>query len=167
MKKLLSIVLFLGIFFSEIHGQKGSISVMLGPSMSFVIANENFSYYFKNGIGGIVQTGFSVSKLGSVVANYSIYEIGSKHSTTGNLTQSFLKFGFNSFFSNSRFFFQADAGLSFNSDNKGFVIGIAPGYSIKLSERSAIDIFPSINQVFGSSSNTWVFANIGYRVKIK
>jgi hypothetical protein len=164
---LIAIFLVSVVFSLNIYGQKGTISVTLGPSGSFVLANQNFSYYYKNGMGGIVQASFGVSKLGSVIANYSYYKIGTRHSTTGNMKLNCLKLGFHSFFSNSMFFFQADGGLVFNGDDKNFIVGISPGYSLKLSQKSSIDFFPSINQVFGNSSNTWLFANIGYRLKLK
>lgn len=138
--------------------------------MSFPISNKNFSYYFKNGIGGSLQINFGVSRLGSITTNFTYFSIRSKQPGIMNMSLSFFKGGYSTNFSNSRFFLSCDAGLAMDGSkniesSKNFIIGASTGYSFKVTNRSVIDIFPAYNQIFGGSNNNmWLTANVLYRV---
>ena len=62
--------------------QKGSVWLSGGPSMGFAVSNKNFSYYYKNGIGGNLQANFGTAQLGSVTAHLSYLSFGAKKFTS-------------------------------------------------------------------------------------
>lgn len=150
--------------------QKGSVWLSGGPSLGFAVSNKNFSYYYKNGVGGNLQANFGVARLGSITAHLSYLSFGAKNlPVTDASSSTLLKAGYQTYFSNSGFFVGADAGFSFYgygifSGRTRFVAGATVGYSFKIVKKNYIDIFPSYNQVFSTpNNNKWLMANICYR----
>jgi len=168
MKKLL-FVSFLGIFISSYTFSQKGLSVGVGPSLGFPVSNSNFSYYFKNGVGGSLQANFGVSKLGSITANVLFISIGAKHLPVTKTSLTMIKMGYRTSFLNSNFFVGADAGLArYGSGTSHFVIGGTAGYSFKVSKASYIEVFPSYSQIVGTGNNRmWLTANFLYRVSFK
>ena len=72
--------------------QKGSVWLSGGPSMGFAVSNKNFSYYYKNGIGGNLQANFGTAQLGSVTAHLSYLPVTDASSST------LLKAGYQTYF---------------------------------------------------------------------
>lgn len=171
MKKLLT-VLIIGILnFSEGLSQQGVHSLGAGPAMGFPAFNQNFSYYYKNGMGGALQANFGVTKLGSVTVHFIHLSIGDKQPPVSKTSLTFFKAGYRTHFLDSRFFVGADAGLaeygSFNLANGNLVLGGTIGYSFKVSKSSYIDLFPSYNQILGTGNNSmWLTANVLYRFNL-
>jgi hypothetical protein len=168
-KKLFSTTIGSIFFVFLAFGQREYISIGLGPSLGIPVANKNFSYYFKNGIGGSSQANFGVSKLGSITINVLYVSIGAKRlPVTGNGSLTVIKTGYKTHFLNSRIFVGADAGIAkYGSGSSHFVIGGNAGYSFKISQKSYIDLFPSYNQIFGTGNNRmWLFTNILYRISL-
>ncbi len=150
--------------------QKGVFSVGVGPAMGFPVSNKNFSYYYKNGVGGSLQANFGVSKLGSITTNILYISMGPKHFPVINkISLTLIKVGYRTNFSDSRFFADANAGLArYGSGSSYFVIGGTVGYSFKISKRSYIDLFPSYSQIFGTGNNRmWLTINALYRFDLK
>ena len=169
MKKLLFIS-FISIFISSFtFSQKGAFFVGVGPSAGFPVSNNNFSYYYKNGFGGSLQTNFGVSKLGSVTINVLYISIGAKNPPVHKTSLRLIKIGYRTGFLNSRFFVSADEGLArYGSGTNFIVFGGTAGYSFKISKEACIDLFPSYNQIIGTGFNRmWLTANVLYCVNLK
>ncbi len=169
MKKQLLISGVFILILSNTYCQKGSFFVGIGPSIGFPFSNKNFSYYYKNGIGGSLQSSFGVSKLGSITISVLYVSIGAKHPPVTKSSLTLMKAGYRTNFSDSRFFVGTDAGLArYSSGSSHFVISGMAGYSFKISKKAYIDLFPSYNQIIGSLSNgRWLTANILYRFNLK
>lgn len=170
MKKIVISTVISLIVFYPAFCQKGIYSIGLGPSVGFPWFNKNFSYYYKNGIGGFLQTNFGVAKLGSVTANILLLSIGAENlPVTNNLSLTMIKVGYKTNFLNSGFFTSADAGLArYGSGSSNFVIGGIVGYSFEFSKDSYIDLFPSYSLILGTGNNNmWLTANILYRISFK
>jgi hypothetical protein len=149
--------------------QKGTVFLGLGPTAGFPVSNNNFSYYYKNGFGGSLQSGFGVSKLGSITIYASYISIGAKHPSVTKSSLTLTKIGYRTNFSDSRFFVSSDAGIAqYGSGSRRFVISGTAGYSFKISNKTYIDLFPSYNQIIGTLSNSrWLTANILYRFNLR
>ncbi len=169
MKKILTTTAICIIVCSQLIAQKGVFSIGVGPSMAVPVSNNNFSYYFKNGIGGSLQANFGVSKLGSITTNVLYVFIGAKNQPVTKTSLRLIKFGYRTNFLNSGFFVGTDAGLArYGSGSSHFVIGGTIGYSFKISKASYIDLFPSFSYISGTGSNrTWLTANVLYRFNLK
>ena len=170
MKKILFIVFISLMFFFQADAQKGTHSVGIGPSLGIPVSNKNFSYYYKNGIGGSLQANFGLTKLGSVTANVLFVSIGAKNlPITSKNSLTLIKVGYRTNFSDSRFFVSADGGLAnYRKGSKYFIVAAAVGYSFKISKGSYIDLFPSYAHILKTPSNSiWLTANILYRLNIK
>ncbi len=170
MKKIVTSLVIVFMFCSQVFCQKEGYSVGLGPSVGFPVFNNNFSYYYKNGIGGSVLANFGVSKLGSITANILFISIGTKQlliTTKSSLT--LIKVGYKTNFLKSGFFVGADAGLAkYRSGSNNFVVGGTIGYSFKVSKGSYFDLFPSYNLILGTGNNNmWLTANVLYRFNLK
>lgn len=156
--------------YAQAFCQKGVISIGVGPSLGFPVANSNFSYYYKNGVGGSLQANFGVSKLGSITTNITYLSIGAKNlPVTGVGSLKFVKVGYRTSFLNSKFFAGADAGIApYGSGNSYFVIGGSVGYSFKISKKSYIDFFPTYSKIFRTPGNArWLTVNVLYRLNSK
>jgi hypothetical protein len=148
--------------------QKGTFFLGLGPTAGFPVSNNNFSYYYKNGIGGSLQSSFGVSKLGSITIYASYISIGAKNPPVTKTSLYFFKTGYRTNFTDSRFFVSTDAGVARYSGSVHFVLGGLVGYSFKISNKTYIDLFPSYNQIIGTLSNSrWLTANILYRFNLR
>ena len=170
MKKILTASVISLMVCSQAFCQKGVFSIGVGPSIGFPVSNKNFSYYFKNGIGGSLQANFGVSKLGSITTNVLFVSIGAKQlPVTNKSSLTLIKTGYRTNFLNSGFFVGADAGLARYSSGSGhFVIGGTAGYSFKISKGSYIDLFPTYSQIFGTlNNNMWLTTNVLYRFNLK
>lgn len=170
MKKVLITSVICIIVYSQAFCQKGVFSIGVGPTMGFPVSNKNFSYYYKNGIGGSLMANFGVSKLGSITTNILYISMGAKNPPVINkISLTLIKVGYRTNFSDSRFFTGADAGLAkYGSGSSHFVIGGMVGYSFKISKGSYIDLFPSYSQIFGTGNNRmWLTANVLYRFDLK
>lgn len=166
MKKKVIISVLCLITYHQVLCQKGEISIGIGPSFGLPVFNKNFSYYYKNGIGGSVQAMFSVSKLGSITTNVLFISIGAKNlPVTTNSSLILAKAGYRTNFSDSRFFVGADGGLAkYRSGVSKFIISGTVGYSFRISKNSFIDLFPSYNLILKTGSNSmWLNANVLYR----
>jgi hypothetical protein len=171
MKNLLTVLIIVILNFSEGLSQQGVHSLGAGPAIGFPVSNQNFTYYYKNGMGGSLQANFGVTKLGSVTVHFIHLSIGAKQPPVSKTSLTFLKAGYRTRFLNSGFFVGADAGLaeygSFKLANSNFVLGGTVGYSFKISKGSYIDLFPSYNQILGTLSNSmWLNANVLYRINL-
>lgn len=170
MKKTLFLV-FIGLIFSfQVNAQKGTHSVGIGPSFGIPVSNKNFSYYYKNGIGGSFQANFGLTKLGSITANISFLSIAAKNlPVTNKSSLTLIKGGYRTNFSDSHFFIGADAGLAkYLKGSNYFVVGAAVGYSFKISKGSYIDLFPSYNYILGTGNNKmWLTTNALFRFNLK
>ena len=156
-------------FFFQADAQKGTHSVGIGPSLGIPVSNKNFSYYYKNGIGGSLQANFGLTKLGSVTANVLFVSIGAKNlPVTSKTSLTLIKVGYRTNFSDSRFFVSADGGLAnYLKGSKYFVVAATVGYSFKISKGSYIDLFPSYTHILRTPSNSiWLTANVLYRFNI-
>ena len=170
MKKIVATSVISLMVCTQVFCQKGGYSVGLGPSLGFPVFNNNFSYYYKNGIGGSVQANFAVSKLGSITTNVLLISIGAKNlPVTNKSSLTLIKAGYKTNFLNSGFFVGIDAGLArYGSGNSNFVIGGTVGYTFTVSKRSYIDLFPSYNRILGTGNNNmWLTANVLYRFNLK
>ena len=150
--------------------QKGIITIGAGPVMGFPVSNKNFSYYYKNGIGGSLQANIGMTKLGSITTKVFFLSMGAKKPpVTEKTSLTIIKGGYRTNFSDSRFFVDADAGFAkYGSGNGHFVIGGTVGYSFEISKGSYIDLFPSYSQIFGTGSNRmWLTAHVLYRFSLK
>lgn len=148
---------------------KRGFSIGVGPSHGLPVSNSNFSYYWKNGLGGTLQAQIGVTKLGSLVTNVSIINSAAKNlPVTNSVSLKLIKVGYRTNFSDSRFFVCADAGLAqYGSGSSHFVIGGTIGYTFKIFKGSYIDLFPTYNNIFGTGFNKqWLITNVIYRFNL-
>lgn len=169
MKKQLLLPVILILSISDTYCQKGSFFAGLGPSVGFPFSNRNFSYYYKNGIGGSVQSNIGISKLGSITVTVLYFSIGAENPPVFKTSLTLIKAGYRTNFTDSRFFMLADAGLArYGSSSSNFVIGGTVGHSFKISKKVYIDLFPSYNQIIGTLNNSrWLTANILCRFDLR
>lgn len=167
-KQLLISIVFISIF-SNAFCQKGSLFVGLGPAIGFPFSNKNFSYYYKNGIGGSLHSNIGIAKLGSIIISVQHISIGAEHPPVSKTSLTMIKTGYRTNFSGSKFFASTDAGLArYGSGSSHFVIGGTVGYSFKISKKAYIDLFPTYNQIIGTLTNgMWLTANILCRFNLK
>ena len=177
MKKL-SVLLFC--FFSFFaNGQKGTNSLGIGVKMRFPFSQSSYSAEYRD-IGPNLQANWGVTKLGSVQAWLSHIFINlNGHDSTAGRSITFLQAGYRSYFLNSGFFVQADAGLLLwgRGKIKGSIVsswigGAGGGYSFKLSSTSFLDISPSANIMFNTgkyklTNSLWIIGNVTYRFNLK
>ena len=143
--------------------QKGVFSIGVGPSHGLPVSNSNFSYYWKNALGGSMQAQFGLTKLGSIVTNVSIINSAAKNlPITSSATLKLIKVGYRTNFLNSGFFVGTDAGLAqYGSGSSHFVVGGTVGYTFKISKGSYIDLFPTFNNIFRTGFNKqWLITNV-------
>ena len=172
MKKLLAVSCIVFFISTNTFSQKHTLFVGAGPAIGFPVANSNFTYYYKNALGGTVQANYGVTKLGSISTTVSYFFIGAKNQpVTKKTSLTMIKAGYRTNFLNSGFFASADAGLAkYGSGAVGsnFVIGAAAGYSFKVSKTSYIDLYPAYNLILGTPNNKmWLTANVLFRFNVK
>lgn len=166
-------IFFLLVFFFSVtllNGQKGKITMGIGPQISFPTSGKNFSYYYKNGYGGLIEVDFGVTKLGYVTSTVSYQNMQPKNlPVTGELNLSIVKAGYKTRFLNSGFFTAADAGIAkYGGGKSNFLLGFTIGHSFRLSDKSGLDIFSSCNQVLGTGiNNLWVNIGAGWNINLK
>ena len=169
MKKLLAVSFIVFFISTNTFSQKHTLFVGAGPAIGFPVANSNFTYYYKNALGGTVQVNYGVTKLGSVSTTVSYFFIGAKNQPVTKTSLTMIKAGYRTNFLNSGFFVSADAGLakygSVGSSN--FAIGAAAGYSFKVSKTSYIDLYPAYNFIKTPNNNMWLTANVLFRFNVK
>jgi hypothetical protein len=86
--------LLLALFaFSSIYsnGQKGQISLSVGPSIADPL-NTSTTQYFKKGIGGGIRGYYGLSKNGSLMANFNYVAFGNYPSSNLPYTSSYAHF---------------------------------------------------------------------------
>jgi len=161
------------LFCEKAISQEHSLTIGAGPAISFSVSNSNFKYYYKSGIGGSIQAGFGVTKLGSLTISSHFFSIGVKNPPVSKLLLTMIKGGYRTNFLNSKIFAGTEGGIAIYSSKKTngtsyFTLSGRIGYSLPISKKSFLEIFPAYSRIFGSALNSqWLSVNVLYCYKLK